>query len=73
MEGILLGRIYKHYKGGQYLVLHLSEESTNERIGEQGVVYVSLAHGKIKHRRLEEFTEEVEWPDGKRLPRFLLE
>ena len=73
MKEILLGRIYKHYKGGRYLVLNLSEESTNDRIGEQGVIYVSLTYGKIKHRKLAEFIEDVGWPDGKRRPRFVLE
>ena len=65
--------IYKHYKGGRYLLLHITEESTNNRPGEQGVVYVSLTYGKIKHRKLEEFIEEVEWPDGVRRSRFMSE
>jgi hypothetical protein len=73
MPPILPNKIYKHYKGGRYLVLHNTEESTNARQGELGVVYVSLTYGKIKHRDLAEFTEEVEWPDGKKRPRFILE
>ena len=73
MESIKLGRVYKHHKGGRYLVLHVIEESTNTRQGAVGVVYVSLTYGKIKHRDLVEFIEEVEWPDGIKRPRFILE
>jgi hypothetical protein len=54
-------------------VLHVVDESTNARKGNKGVVYVSLTYGAIKHRDLTEFTEEVEWPDGTRRPRFILE
>ncbi len=70
---VVPGRIYAHYKGGRYLVLHIAEESTNARPGSKGVIYVSLTYGKIKHRDLSEFTEEVEWPDGNMRPRFVLE
>lgn len=70
---VILGSVYKHYKGGRYLVLHITEESTNARIGNMGVVYVSLTYGKVKHRELSEFIEETEWPDGVRRARFVLE
>ena len=70
---VLPGRIYAHHKGGRYLVLVLTEESTNQRVGTPGVVYVSLTYGTFKHRDLSEFIEEVEWPDGSRKPRFILE
>lgn len=72
-ELVFLGRIYDHHKGGKYLVLHIAEESTNARIREKGVVYVSLTYGTIKYRKLEEFLEEVVWPDRIRRPRFVLE
>ncbi len=54
-------------------MLHTTQDSTNARAGEQGVVYVSLTYGTMKYRLLAEFTEEVEWPDGVRRPRFVLE
>ena len=73
MQPIELGKIYKHYKGGRYLVLHLVEESTNARKGNIGVIYVSLTYGTIKHRDLKEFIEEVEWPDNIKRPRFIPE
>lgn len=73
MDQISLGKIYKHYKGGRYTVLHIVDESTNARKGNKGVVYVSLTYGKIKHRDLNEFVEEVLWPDGVKRPRFVLE
>lgn len=72
-DSIQLGKVYVHSKGGKYLVLHVTEESTNEREGALGVVYVSLTYGKIKHRDLEEFLGIVEWPDGSKKPRFILE
>ena len=68
------GKTYKHYKGGLYTVLFLAEETTNARKGGNGgVVYVSHTYGKIKYRDLDEFTEEIEWPDGVKRPRFILE
>lgn len=73
MESIQSGKTYKHYKGGLYTVLFVAEETTNARKGNNGgVVYVSHTYGKIKHRDLDEFTEEIEWPDGIVRPRFIL-
>ena len=72
-SNIKVGKVYKHYKGGRYLVLCIAEESTNTRVGTRGVVYISLTYGKIKHRDLAEFVEEVQWPDGIKRPRFILE
>ena len=67
------GKTYKHYKGGLYTVLFVAEETTNERKGSNGgVVYVSHTYGKIKYRDLDEFTEEIEWPDGVKRSRFTL-
>ncbi|MBU2103871.1 DUF1653 domain-containing protein [Patescibacteria group bacterium] len=72
-DSIQSGRTYEHYKGGLYTVLFVTEETTNERKGNNGgVVYVSRTYGKIKHRDFDEFTEEVEWPDGAMRPRFIL-
>lgn len=66
------GKIYKHYKGGLYTVLFVAEETTNARKGGSGgVVYVSHTYGTIKYRDLDEFTEEVEWPDGVKKQRFV--
>ncbi len=70
---VVPGKLYKHYKGGRYLVLAITEESTDERAGEFGVVYISLTYGKIWHRELSQFTEKVKWLDGKLRSRFLLE
>lgn len=73
MDEIKVGKIYKHYRGGRYTVLAISTESTNSRVGALGVVYISLTYGIIKHRDLSEFIEIVEWPDGEKRPRFILE
>lgn len=68
------GKIYRHHKGGLYTVLFLAEEATNARKGNNGgVVYVSHTYGKIKYRDLDEFVEEVQWPDRTMRPRFVLE
>lgn len=72
-QPIQSGKTYKHYKGGLYTVLFLAEETTNERRGNNGgVVYVSHTYGKIKYRDLDEFIEEIEWPDGISRSRFVL-
>ena len=73
MDTVIPGKIYKHHKGGLYLVLHVVEESTNAFVGKKGVVYVSLTKGVIKHRELSEFLEEVRWADGTMAPRFVEE
>jgi hypothetical protein len=72
MEHVTAGKVYEHFKGGSYLVLHIVDESTNALVGRKGVVYVSLTHGLVKHRDLEEFIEIVEWPDGQQRPRFVI-
>lgn len=71
-EVIAQNKKYIHYKGDEYLVLFQAEESTNARAGDQVVVYVSLTYGKIKCRDLQEFTEMMTWPDGKRRSRFII-
>ncbi len=74
MNDIQPGKVYIHYKeGNRYTVLFLVKESTNARAGGDGVVYVSLTTGSIRHRDLSEFIEEVEWPDGRTRTRFILE
>lgn len=71
---ITSGANYRHFKGGLYTVLFQAEESTNARKGGSGgVIYVSHTYGKIKYRDLDEFLEEVEWPDGVMRPRFVLD
>ncbi len=68
------GKVYKHFKGGRYTVLCLAEETSNARKGNNGgVVYISLTYGKIKYRDFDEFVEDVEWSDGVRRPRFVVE
>jgi hypothetical protein len=68
-------RIYRHHRGGLYLVLLRGvHDSTNDRTHEPSVVYVSLDEGphrgqlNVRHER--EFFEPVTWPDGKLRPRF---
>jgi hypothetical protein len=65
------GKVYQHYKGDCYLVLFLSEESTNARCGMAVVVYLSLERGIIHNRDLGEWVELVKWPDGEMRPRFV--
>lgn len=67
---IIPNAVYDHYKGGKYLLLFVADDSTNNRDGNKVVIYISLTYGKIYCRDLSEFTELVEWPDGKNRPRF---
>jgi len=65
--------IYRHWKGDHYLVLFGARDSNNTANREDLVVYMSLTAphaGAVNVRRLTEFTEEVELPDGSRGPRF---
>lgn len=62
---------YRHYKGGLYTVLGLVLNTTHSAGDSPMVLYVSEA-GKFV-RDLAEFTEEIEWPDGVRRPRWVHE
>lgn len=71
-----LGSVYRHYKGGQYLLLHLAE--TCEHNGDFDAVYVVLSTGKVVTRPLRQdsrkadaWTDEVTWPDGELRRRFV--
>lgn len=73
---VVKGGIYQHYKGAQYVVLFVGQDSNNDRNKERTVVYMSLTPphcGAIRVRHLTEFCEDVDWPDlGWRAPRFVL-
>jgi len=73
IDNIKLNKVYGHHGGGRYLLLAIADESTNARVGNKIAVYVSLKYGIIKCRDLDEFFEEIEWPDGKVRTRFILE
>ena len=68
MKDILVGGIYRHYKGNLYKVLHLARHTETE---ETLVVYQAL-YGEygIWARPLEMFLETVTLPDGSVVPRF---
>ena len=70
---ILTDSVFVHYKGGTYTVLSVAKDSTNEREGNDVVVYKSHANGEIYCRDLSEFTEIVGWPDGSKKGRFVSE
>lgn len=65
--------IYRHYKGGEYRVLFIVQDSTNSRIKDgvknDMVVYISLTKGSIWCRDLSEFEENVDF-EGQNVPRF---
>jgi hypothetical protein len=67
--------VHKHYRGPHYLVIGVSQESTNGRAeGMPCVVYISLEGrnvGRLHHRELGQFAETVMWPDGLPRPRFM--
>ena len=55
--------IYQHFKGGKYLVFFVSMGTEdNEKIVVYTPLYGAYA-GKIRHRTLKNFTEEVNRPD----------
>ena len=70
--------IYRHYKGGRYLVVAVAEN--HEHNGDRDVVYISLLKGKYNTRPLQQdsraqdsWTDEVVWPDGTTRERFVEE
>ena len=55
---VLIGRIYKHYKGNYYLVENLA---LNTETNEQMVIYKALYEdGKVFARPISSFTEKLE-------------
>lgn len=63
--------VYLHHKkGSYYTVILTANQSTNGRTGKV-VIYVSHTTGEVCARELDEFVEVIEWPDGRKLPRFL--
>tara|TARA_B000000477_G_scaffold95990_1_gene83316 strand:- start:322 stop:546 length:225 start_codon:yes stop_codon:yes gene_type:complete len=59
----LLNRIYQHYKGGTYKVLHLAKNTTNDEIT---VVYQSQEFGSYYTRPLSEWFDDIEKENCKR-------
>lgn len=69
--------LYRHRDGDEYQVLMLGEDSTNPPDGgpashEPVVIYVPLGkwRGKVCTRLASQWSELVEWADGRQRPRF---
>jgi hypothetical protein len=72
------GQVYRHYKGGRYLVIGVAETANHS--GDFDVVYVVLSTGKLCTRPLrkdsrvqDSWTDELTWPDKKTRCRFTAE
>ena len=70
--------IYRHYKGGRYVLLHTA--GTHEHNGDYDAVYVSLTTGNITtrpftrdSRNQDSWDDMVPWPDGVERMRFTRE
>jgi hypothetical protein len=71
--------VWRHYKGGRYIVLFVAE--THEHNGDLDVVYVSLTTGRIvtrpfsaaDSRKQDAWCDTVAWPDNVMRQRFLPE
>lgn len=65
----LPGQVIQHFKGGFYKVLHTARDADT---GLDVVVYVSLQDGAVYTRNAFRFEETVEWPDGTKRARFIV-
>ncbi len=61
---------FRHYKGHTVTLLYVARNS--EQRDQELAVYVSHLRKQVWVRPWEMFTEEVEWPDGVRRPRFVI-
>lgn len=69
----MLAGVYQHFKGKHYQVLGIAQNAANPSSNERFVVYVALyeADGpRMFVRKVDEFEETVELPDGSTAPRF---
>jgi hypothetical protein len=67
--------IYQHFKGGRYQLVGLAKDTTNVAGDRLFAVYRRIdsphcSEQTLFCRAINEFAEEVEWPDGVRRPRF---
>lgn len=53
-------KIYRHYKGNDYQILHIAFNATNDRDMEKLVVYKSLKDGQVWVRNYDEFNSVME-------------
>ena len=70
------GSIFRHYKGGRYIVTAVAESHNHN--GALDVIYISLKLGKYRTRPLfrdsrkeDAWTDKVMWPDGISRNRFI--
>lgn len=72
---VSVGSKYKHFKGGEYVVLSIGRDS---RTCEEVVVYqgqynsIEFGDKPIWVRTLKDFTSDKVFEDGRRVPRFML-
>lgn len=57
----VMGRLYKHYKGGTYKVISMAKDSGNADV----VIYRSVLFGSIHTRPLKDFMEKLTYYEGK--------
>lgn len=72
-QPVTQGAIYLHYTGNLYIVMYAARDSENHGNRGDMVVYMSLSEpkiGQVNVRSLAEFREDVEHPDGGKVPRF---
>jgi len=76
-HGVAAG-VYRHHKGDRYLVVAIAE--TRKHNGDLDVVYIPLRYGKHvtcplrqDSRGEDSWTDPVDWLDGKKRHRFVLE
>lgn len=67
--------LYRHQKGGLYVVVGTVTDVTNFTDSPLMVLYWSIKAGPNKTfvREIDEFFEEVKWADGVVRPRFIFE
>ena len=68
MPEVLPGEVYRHFKGGRYLVFAQARSAVDLY---WVVVYVSLATGEYWTRPVPEWAQEVTWPDDILRARFV--
>jgi len=71
MNGVHAGQVYRHYKGGRYVVIGITWDVDDHKRSTRRVAYLCLDDGIVHHRWLWEFVSPKVHEGGREEDRFI--